>query len=151
MYRKDLSIAFVCFSLSTLITWWFIVAGKPLYQDDNKMLLSCSIAGAKWAIQISMALLFLKRKCWAFISRISIVCLAGSVVLLPFCIPTIQHALGLNGFLASLVLCVLLMIALYYYSVRKVGVSIKWFWGWICCLAVAISLQLTIVFHVIHS
>lgn len=150
MHRKDILVAFICFLLSTIITWWFIVAGKPLYQDSNKMLVSCSIAGAKWAIQIGMALLFLKEKCWSFIKHISIVCLAGSLVLLPFCIPAIQRILGLNGFLFSLVACVVLMIALYYSSVRKAGVSIKWFWGWSCCLAIAISLQLTVVFHAVH-
>src|SRR4051812_19056576 len=107
MPRIDILTAAICFLLSTIITWWFIIAGEPLYHDSNKMLLSCSIAGGKWAIQIGMAFLFLKEKRWPFIKRISIVCLAGSLILLPFCIPAIQQILGLDGFLFSLVACVL--------------------------------------------
>lgn len=150
LHRKDLLAAALCFALSTLITWWFIIAGKALYGDSRKMFLSCSIAGAKWAVQILAAFVFLSNRRWPFIRRISVVCLAGSLVLLPFCFPPVQRLLGLNGFLISLVACVLLMIALYYISVRRSGVSVKWFWGWMGCLTIAILLQLTVVFAVIR-
>jgi hypothetical protein len=38
------------------------------------------------------------------------------------------------------------MIALYYQAVKKTGLSLKWWAGWLVCLAVAITLQLTVVF-----
>jgi hypothetical protein len=33
--------------------------------------------------------------------------------------------------------------------VQKLGLPKKWFWGWIFCLVIAITLQLTVVFSVI--
>lgn len=150
MHRRDILMAGLCFLLSTLITWWFIVAGQALYGDAAKMRLSCAIAGGKWALQIGAAFLFLGDGRWPFIRRISAVCLAGSLLLLPFCFPAVQRLLGHDGFLISLAACVLLMIALYCRAVQRSGIPMKWFWGWIACLSVAISLQLTVVFGVVR-
>ncbi len=145
---KDMLLVLLYFGASTAITWWFIVAGRTLYADEDRMLLSCAIAGAKWALQIGVALAFLHAdKRWPFLRRIGSVCLAGSCVLIPFCCPAVQRALGQEGFLGSLIFCVLLMIVLYYRSVRRSGLSPKWFWGWMLCLAGAITLQLTVVFR----
>jgi hypothetical protein len=111
------------------------------------MLLSCSIAGGKWALQIGAALLLLREKRWVFIRRLGEVCLAGSVVLLPYCFAPVQEALGLNGFLASLIAAVVLMVGLYWRAVRCSELLPLWFWGWMACLAIAVTLQLTIVFN----
>ena len=140
--------AAIYFAASTAITWWFIVAGTGQYGDSRRlMLLSCAIAGGKWALQIVAALFFLHTpQRWAFLRRIGWVCLAGSLMLLPLCIAPVQ--LARHGFLPLLLSSVLLMIALYYRAVRRSGLSPRWFWGWVACLAAAITLQLTVVFQV---
>ncbi len=136
------------FLLSTIITWWFIEKGKTLYFSTNKMLLSCAIAGAKWSIQIAAAYFLLKDKKWDFIKRIGFTCFVGSCILLPYCLFPSIHVLR-NSFLFSLIAAVLVMIVMYYKAVIKMDISTKWFWGWVCCLVVAILLQLFVVFKII--
>lgn len=140
--------ASIYFFLSTVITTWFIAA-SPLYIGEHQMILSCSIAGAKWAIQIGAALIFLDAVKWEFIRRIGMVCLTGSCVLLPYCILSLpEQNLNATLFIGSLVVAVLVMIYLYYRTVIRMNLKLKWWLGWLFCLAIAVSLQLTIVFHV---
>jgi hypothetical protein len=148
--QKDIFLAIVYFLLSTVITWWFIVHGSNLYHfDESKMILSCTIAGGKWGLQILGAILFMGEKRWQFIRRIAFTCLGGSIILLPFCFDVLGFLPGSVGFLYSLIAAVAFMLGLYYDSVRKTGVSIKWHLFWLACLATAITLQLTVVFHII--
>jgi len=145
---RDIGLAAIYFFLSTVITWWFIYCGASFYHfDEHKMLLSCSIAGAKWGVQILVAILFLKDTRWLFIRRIAFTCFAGSCILIPYCIESLRNLIPGNGFLVSLIAAVITMIVLYYRSVRTTGISIKWYFLWLGCLAMAISLQLTVVFH----
>lgn len=147
---RDIALSIVYFSLSTLITWYFIYCGDSLYHyDESKMFLSCAIAGAKWGIQILGALFFLKDKRWQFIRRIAFVCLTGSVVLLPYCLAAFREIIPGNPFLISLVAAVTVMIGMYFQSVRRTRISVKWFFFWLLCLATAVTLQLTVVFHVL--
>ncbi len=147
---RNIAQAVVFFFLSTVFTWYFIECGSSLYHfDKGKMLLSCSVAGAKWGIQILAAFLFLKEKRWPFIRNIAFTCFVGSMVLLPYCVTSIRNLLGGHGFLISLIAAVVIMLVLYYQGVRSSGVSIKWYFLWLLCLTIAISLQLTVVFHVI--
>ncbi len=145
---KNIFLASLYFLLSTIITWWFIQEGKFLYFSTEKMLLSCTIAGAKWGIQITAALFYLKDKKWEFIKRIAFVCLVGSCILLPYCLFGFIQTIN-KSFLFSLMAAVIVMIALYYKSVLLLQVSTKWFWGWVGCLAIAISLQLFVVFNIV--
>ena len=136
------------FLASTVITWWFIDAGKLLYFSQDKMILSCAIAGAKWGIQILAALFFLQQKKWLFIRSIAFTCFVGSCILLPFCL--FGNIIGsFFNFILSLVVAVLAMTGMYYKAVKKTGISMKWFWGWIFCLCIAISLQLFVVFKIV--
>lgn len=142
---KNCLIALLLFGLSAIITWYFIQTGKALYISQRQMILSCGIAAAKWAIQLIAALLFLENKKWVFIQQIAFTCFLGSLILLPYCLfDGIRQTT--NSFLASLIIAVLLMIISYYRAVRKTRLSIKWFLGWIICLAIAILLQLFWVF-----
>jgi hypothetical protein len=145
--KQDIFWASFFFAASTVITWWFIDKGKTLYFSNDKMLLSCAIAGAKWGIQIAAAFLFLAEKKWLFIKRIGFICFVGSCILLPYCFFDSIRNFD-NSFLASLIIAVLVMIAIYYEVVMQTAVSTKWFWGWIACLAIAISLQLFVVFKI---
>ena len=148
--QKNIILAVIYFLLSTVITWWFIVHGSALYHfEGDKMALSCTIAAGKWGIQIVTVVIFLGEKRWQFIRRIAFTCLGGSVILLPFCLDLLGFLPGSNGFLYSLIAAVAFMLGSYYYSVRKSGVSVKWYFLWLACLALAVSLQLTVVFHVI--
>ena len=149
-YTRNIVQTVVFFFLSTAITWYFIECGSSLYHfDEHKMQLSCAIAGGKWAIQIIAAVLFLDDKRWIFIRNIAFTCFIGSWILVPFCIAPIRVILPGNGFLISLIASVAVMLVLYYNSVRGSGVSIKWYFLWLACLVTAISLQLTVVFHVV--
>ena len=144
--KRDAGLAALYFLLSTVITWRFIDAGSGLYPSHHNMLLSCGIAGAKWALQVAAALLFIRKKCWQFIRRLGAVCLAGSLVLLPYCFTLVQEILREAGFVLSLAAAVVLMIALYWRAVRRTGLPPRWFWAWMACLAIAVTLQLTVVF-----
>jgi hypothetical protein len=141
--------AIVYFLVSTVITGWFIQE-CPLYNSIQQKLLSCGIAGAKWGIQIIAALLLLKQKKWIFIKNIGFTCLVGSLILLPYSVAA--RFWGLNGsdfFTVSLLLAVAVMIFMYALGTKSAGVNIKWWLFWLFCLALAIFLQLTLVFNVI--
>ncbi len=139
--------AFFYFLGSLVISWWYIKKAELLYFSEENMIGSCLIAGAKWGLQIIAALLFLKEKKWQFIHLIGLVCFIGSCTLLPYCMFYFVRMVPLS-FLVSLICAVMLMIAIYYKVVIKVRISKRWFWGWICCLAVAISLQIFVVFKI---
>lgn len=146
---KEIYLSILFFFLSTLITWWFVDV-CPLYTDLQQKLLSTGIAGAKWGVQIAAGYFFLSDKKWHFIKNIGATCLTGSLILLPYAIAATYTALNdTNFFLASLIIAVILMIILYFLNVKRSGLPLKWFWGWIVCLAIAITLQLTIVFSII--
>ena len=149
MLNKKSTLAIFYFLASTAITWWFIQA-SPLYSSMQQKLLSCGIAGAKWSIQIIAALFFLKEKKWHFLKNIGLTCFIGSVILLPYAV--LSTCYGINGnnlFIGSLLLAVAVMIFMYAMSVKNTGIKIYWWLGWMVCLAIAITLQLTVVFHVL--
>jgi hypothetical protein len=148
-FQRDILLAFTYFFLSTVITWWFI-AVSPLYISEGQMLLSCVIAGGKWMIQILAGLALLHEKRWEFIRRIGFTCFIGSVILLPYCLSSVMKLSDSSGFfLASLIFSVATMILIYYWSVKKCRISWLWWIAWLLCLAIAVSLQLTVVFHVL--
>ena len=149
MKLTDVFFAGLYFLLSSLITSLFISV-SPLYVGKQQMILSCSIAGAKWGIQIFAALFFLKDKKWLFVRKIGFTCFTGSAILLPYCFYSAGGSFDNNiFFIISLITAVITMIPLYYFIVKKCGVDLRWWLGWLLCLATAISLQLTVVFHVI--
>ncbi len=148
--KKNIIIAGLFFFLSVIITWWFITA-SPLYISNKQKILSCGIAGGKWLLQITAALIFLQSRKWVFVRNISVTCLIGSAILLPFCISSVLKLNSSNTFfILSIIAAVLVMIFSYYKSVLNAGIGLKWWLGWILCLAIAIVLQLTIVFHIIN-
>jgi hypothetical protein len=147
-FQKDILLGLTYFFLSTVITWWFI-AVSPLYISEGQMLLSCGIAGGKWMIQLLAGFMILHEKRWEFMRRIGFTCFIGSMILLPYCLSSVMK---LNDspefFLASLIFSVAAMVLIYYWSVKKCGISLLWWGAWLICLAIAVSLQLTVVFHV---
>ena len=146
---KNIQLAVLYFFLSTAITWWFVDV-CPLYTSLQQKLLSTGIAGAKWSLQLAAAYFFLADKKWEFIKNIGFTCLIGSVILLPYPIAAVFFKIdNAQFFIGSLLVAVLVMIVLYFLSVKKSAIPIKWFWSWIFCLAIAITLQLTVVFSVI--
>ena len=148
---KNFLIAFLYFSLSFLLTAWFIIE-SPLYISDEQMILSATIAGGKWAIQILAALLIKKEKAFPFIRGIGFVCLVGSVILLPYCLFSVMNLYNETVFfLGSLILAVVSMIPLYFYITKRSGYGIRWWYAWMLSLVSAITLQLTLVFDIFHS
>ena len=146
--KSNIKTAVFYFLLSTIITAWFIEV-SPVYDNMLQKILSCSIAGAKWSIQIVVAYLLLQDKKWIFIRNIGFTCFLGSLILVPY---SLFGTFGMfnksNYFLLSLVLSVTTMIVSYWFSVRKAGVDRIWWAGWMICLAIAITGQLKLVFNI---
>ncbi len=148
MQTKNIKIVYavVYFLLSTIITWWFIHEGNLMYINTSSMILSCGIAGTKWGVQIIAAWLLLDEKKEEFIKRIGFVCFLGSCILLPFCISSLIQGIVFSFFI-TLIIAVLVMIFAYNKAVKKTQISTAWFWAWISCLAIAITLQIMLFFN----
>lgn len=145
---RDAVLAVLFFVLSTGITWYFINDNPERYDGAGRRYLSCAIAGAKWAVQLAAAFLLLPAaQKWTYVRRLGIVCLIGSLLLLPYCFWPVRMLLASGGFYGSLIVSVLVMIPLYYRAVRKTGLPMTWFRGWLACLALAIMLQLLFAFY----
>jgi hypothetical protein len=144
---RSIALAALYFLFGTIITTWFIARKAWLYDGVELMILSGCIAGAKWAIQISAALILLREERWPFIKNIGFVCLVGSAALLIYYFLPIRW--GFSTLVISVAFSVLIMIFLYYRAVKQSALSIYWFVGWMICLLIAITLQLTVVFDVI--
>ncbi len=145
---SKISLTIFYFLASTIITWWFIEA-SPLYTSMQQKLLSCGIAGGKWSIQIVASWFLLKEKKWLFLKNIGLTCFIGSIILLPYSLlSSFSGVNGQNFFLGSLLFAVAVMIFMYAISVKNAQVKIYWWLGWLACLAIAVTLQLTLVFHV---
>ena len=137
------------FGVSAILTWLFVLL-CPLYISKEQMLLSTFIAGGKWGIQILLGVLFLKEKSLPFLRKIGFVCLIGSLILVPFIISASAKWSDNGGFFfGSLVVAVLVMICVYYKSVRDLQLPLQWWFFWLISLAVAVTLQLTVVFKFI--
>lgn len=107
------------------------------------MILSGSIASGKWAIQIITGALILGEKRWIYISQLAGTCLIGSITLLPYAILSggpgfFFGSLGASIFAMSI--CILIGLP---------RIALSWHWGalWFILLAIAVSLQITVVFH----
>jgi hypothetical protein len=150
MLSKDILLFFTYFLLSTIFTWWFVIL-CPSYVSTEQMILSTSIAGAKWMLQILGAFLILKEKSIVFVKNIGFVCFIGSCILLPY---VVSALFDLNNdpifFFLSLAASVITMIVMYRNAALKSNVSLAWWYFWLFCLTIAVSLQLTLVFKVIQ-
>lgn len=144
---RSIALALIYFLFGTILTVWFIARKFWLYDSVELMVLSGSIAGAKWLIQIVAALILLREQRWPFIKKIGFVCLIGSAALLIYYFLPISW--GFSTLVISVACSVLIMIFLYYRAVKQSALPMLWFWSWIVCLLIAITLQLTVVFDVI--
>ena len=142
--QKNIAIAASGFLVSLLLTWWFIEAFDG-YLSFQKMLLSGSIAGGKWGLQLLLAFIILKEKRWLYFREMGIVCATGSLILLPY----ILRGGSWQFFLGSLICAVITMAVMVTLRLSTIGISKKWVLLWFALLAIAVSLQLTVVFKVI--
>ncbi len=145
---KNILLVIIYFSLSTVLTGIFIVNKVWLYPDIHAMFISGLIAGSKWAIQLVAAWFWLGKEKWIFTKRLGLVCLIGSCLLFNYNLMGLLSLpiSGFNQFILAIAIAVCFMIVLYYRAVKKSNLSIKWFMAWIICLAIAIVLQITVVF-----
>lgn len=132
------------FALSTILTGWFIGSFDG-YVSTETMVLSGSIAGGKWAIQMVFGWCVLDEKRWLYLGQLAATCLTGSLILIPFAI--------LSGgpvfFFGSLLACIVVMIASAIIRLKAIGLSWRWPTLWLALLAVAVGLQLTVVFNIL--
>lgn len=145
---KNSVLAIAYFLLATLLTGLFIANKFWLYNSTGAMLASGCIAAGKWMVQIVTALILLNHRKWEFIKRMAWVSLIGSGTLFSYNLMGFLHLpiSGFSQFVIAIVLAVVVMIFLYYQAVKKTELQLEWFWGWIICLLVAITLQLTVIF-----
>ena len=108
-------------------------------------MLSGAIAGGKWGIQLLLAAILLEEKRWSYFREMGMVCGIGSCMLIPYILVGGSWAF----FLGSLILCVFIMAWLVVSRLAAIGVTRRWVVLWFALLAVAVSLQLTVVFDVI--
>lgn len=141
--RQTLEIA-IAFALSTLITALFIRAYDG-YVSQETMILSGSIAGGKWAIQIALGWLLLGEKRWIYFRALAVTCLIGSLVLIPFAVTSGAAAYFFDSLLASICAMGITIIL----ALKSIGFPWQWSALWFFLLSIAVTLQLTIVFHIL--
>jgi hypothetical protein len=128
--------AAIYFGISLILTTLFVL-GCPL-----------SIASAKWIMHVFLAIALLRKRRDTFIHGMGMVCLTGSLILTPY---VITSWLDISDdplfFFASLILAVLVMVFRYYAEVIRLNLSLGWWYAWLFTLAVAVGLQLSLVFH----
>jgi hypothetical protein len=147
--RNDLLAAALYFLLSVVLTWLFVIL-CPLYVSQEQMILSTAIAGGKWAVQIVFGFILLKEKSMLFLRRIGYVCFVGSCILIPYIVSSLFNITDSpRFFFISLVAAVLIMILTYYQEVKSMKISLGWWVAWLVCLAIAVTLQLTVVFNIV--
>lgn len=147
---KNILVATFYFVSSAFIAWWFINEAKLMYFSQNDLVLLLVIAVSKWSIQIGAALFFLNEKKWEFIRQIGFICFVGSCILIPYCMFVFVKQLYVS-FAFSVFFSTMLMIVLYYKTVARNGLSLKWFWGWLLCMAIASSLQFILLFTILEN
>ncbi|MBS1747784.1 MAG: hypothetical protein JST21_16590 [Bacteroidetes bacterium] len=147
-HKKDIQFSLLWFSLSMLLTGFFIGQNYWLYRSVGFMILSICIASGKWVLQIIGALMFLNENKWSFIRSIGKICFIGSLVLYVYFIFNYLPLPigGLVQFVLSITISVWVMVFLYYQAISKTGLSAIWFWSWVFSLCAAVALQFFIVF-----
>lgn len=140
---RHLCYILICFALSTVFTALFIRAYGG-YVSTEIMVLSGLIAGGKWAIQMVAGWLLLGGRRWQYLRDLGTTCLAGSCVLIPFALFPGPAAF----FFGSLLACIIVMTGILIFLQRRAKLPWRWSGLWMILLASAVTLQLTVVFHV---
>ena len=142
--RRTIALIAGGFFLSTAFTLAFIVRYDH-YPSPAIMVLSGTIASAKWLIQIVVGYINLREKRWIYIRQLASTCLTGSTVLLPFAF----FGGSAGFFFGSLVAAILIMAVDIFRRLTLSRFPIKWFLLWLGLLGVAVTLQVTVVFHIV--
>ncbi|RYY93379.1 MAG: hypothetical protein EOO11_19825 [Chitinophagaceae bacterium] len=138
------------FAGATVLTGLFIGLQADAYRSTGALVLSGAIAGGKWLLQLAAAWRLSEKRRNLFIRNTGLVCLAGSALLFVYYL--LAAAPVPKGWLfgASVGLSVLVMIPAYRSAVARAGLGTNWFLGWLFSVVVAITLQLTVVFHLLN-
>lgn len=142
--KNDWLTAVAGFGLSIILTWLFIESYRG-YISLPQMALSGAIAGGKWAIQLSLAWVLLGDQKWRYYREMGVICATGSMILVPYILSPGDG----KYFLASLIACVAVMAVLICWKLPRIGVTKFWVLLWLGLLAIAVTLQLTVVFNVL--
>jgi len=86
----------------------------------------------------------LGEKKWSYYREMGLICAVGSGILIPYIITSGPWVY----FLSSLIGCVIVMAGLIVWRLSKIGLGKFWIALWFGLLAIAVTLQLTIVFRV---
>ena len=138
--------AIIYFAISGLITAWFIEQKFGYMASPLTILFANFVSVFKWAVMVIAAILLLKRNKWIFIRRIGFACFAGTCMLLTVFITRRFHIDSWQQFTYPVFLALFVMTVLCYAAVLRTDLSVKWFVGWLICLAIGIVLQTRVVF-----
>jgi hypothetical protein len=145
--KPHLTRATVYFSLSLILTTLYILA-CPLHIPHEQLILSLSILGGNWIIQILAATVLLRNRRLSFIHGMGRVCLLGSLVLTPYILSSwLEFSNEPVFFFGSLMLAILVMVFRYYAEVIRLNLSVAWWYFGLLCLTIATGLHMTLVFH----
>ena len=141
--KRHIILGSAWFAASVLLTWLFIEA-YDTYVSPKQMLLSGGVAGGKWAIQLLLATLLLGDKRWLYFKEMGFISAIGSTMLMLF----LLGSRDTGSFISSLVFSVMVMATMVILRLRAIKVPTRWIVLWFGLLAIAVSLQIFVVFKI---
>lgn len=138
--------AIIYFAVSVLVTAWFIGQKFGYMTSPGTILLANAVAVFKWIVTVTAAIILLKNNKWFFIRRIAFAGFTGTLMFFSVFITRQLPIDSWRQFTYPVLLSFLVMTILYYKAVRDAGLSVKWFVGWLICLAIGLVLQMRVVF-----
>ncbi|AYL93952.1 hypothetical protein [Mucilaginibacter celer] len=137
--------AIIYFAISGLITAWFIGMKFGYIASPLTIVLANFVSVFKWAAMVIAAIWLLKRNKWVFIRRVGFACFTGTCMLLTVFITRHLPIGSWQQFTYPVFLALFVMTVLCFRAVYVTGLSVKWFIGWLICLAIGMVLQTRVV------
>ncbi len=123
--------------------------GRSAPVSQEQFTLALIVNSGKWLLQIGLAYSLLKKRRASFIHGLAKNYLISSLFFIPF---ILSSFLGLNSdplfFIGSLVLAGFAMTYLYFEEVKRLNLSIGWWYFWIFSILISVAIQTLYVFKV---
>jgi hypothetical protein len=145
--KPHLTRASIYFGISLILIAVFILS-RPIYITREQLEESILVASGKWVLQIVLAIVLLKRRRLSFIHALGRICLLSSIFFLPF---IVSSWLEINNdplfFIASMAIAGFITIYRYYLEIKRLNLSMGWWYFWVFSNALSVALQVTVVFR----
>jgi hypothetical protein len=145
--KPHLTRATIYFSISLILTAIFILS-RPIYITREQLEESLIVAGGKWVLQIILAIVLLKRRRFSFIHALGRISLFSTLFFLPFIVSSWLEIYDAPPFfLGSMAVAGFTSIYIYYLEVKRLYLSMGWWYFWLFSLALSVALQAIFVFR----